>query len=170
MNDSAGNGMSGWFGNGYFRVYQEINGRDVLLAEGDHRFDESETIYFTVTDGRDTDLSGENSCQDKDGTVVHVSDESTQPCTYLIENDEEGYLCDFIDVALACPSTCGICDDMDAIECGTDKNGDVSLDETIGDASCAFLANTEDRFGFACRKTSVALHCPVTCDLEICAA
>lgn len=34
--DSAENGMGGWFGNGYFEVYQEIDGEDVLLARGDH--------------------------------------------------------------------------------------------------------------------------------------
>mmetsp|Transcript_11758 Transcript_11758/g.22568 ORF Transcript_11758/g.22568 Transcript_11758/m.22568 type:complete len:532 (+) Transcript_11758:102-1697(+) len=170
MDDSAGNGMGGWFGNGYFRCYQEINGRDVLLAEGDHRFDDSKTIFFTVTDGRDANISEKVDCQDKEGRVVQVSDDVTETCSYLIDNDEYGYLCEFVDVALACPDTCGICIDLEAIECGTDKGGDVTLDQSIGDASCAFLANTEGRFGFACRKTSVALHCPVTCGLEICAA
>lgn len=123
-----------------------------------------------MTDGRSADIPDEVTCQDREGLVVNVNDETQEDCWFLVQNDQFGYLCDWIDVALACPVTCGICSSLEAIECGADNVGDVELDGTVGHASCDFLADTVDRFGFACRRTSVALHCPVTCEIETCQA
>ena len=174
MADSGGDGMGGWFGNGYFEVYQEINGDDVLLAKGDHRFKDFKTIFFTVVSSRSADINGEeqqNVCNDEEGLVVKMNDNTEETCDFLRDNDEFSYLCEWIDVALACPDTCGICPDLESLECGFDKTGDVMIDqETVGEASCAFLADARERFGFACQRTSVALHCPVICDVASCRA
>lgn len=175
MFDSEGNGMGGWFGNGYFRVYQERGDGDVLLAEGDHRFEETSTVFFSVACDRSTDIpdeggkdQDESTCKDQDGLVVKVSDDVDETCWFLSDSDQHGYLCDWIDVALACPATCGICPDLENIECGADKEGDIRLDDSVGHKSCAYLSDTLGRFGFACQRTDVALHCPVTCGLQTC--
>lgn len=100
--------------------------------------------------------------------MVKVNDDVMETCDFLSEEDEFGYLCDWAGVALACPRTCGICADLENVECTANNAGNVLLDETVGEKSCGFLESDQDRLGFACSRTSVALHCPVTCQLATC--
>jgi hypothetical protein len=170
MFDSAGDGMGGWFGRGYFEVYQEIDGVDILLARGDHRFDDSSTICFNVDSTRSTDIVPDNVCRDKiDDNAIQVTDSIAESCWFLNLHASFAYLCEFIDVAMACPETCGICSELESLNCDTDSEGVVALDHgTVSEASCDFLKETQNRFGFACQRTAVALHCPVTCNLDLC--
>jgi hypothetical protein len=159
-----------WFGKGYFEVVLDDNGEDIVLARGDHRFDSEKTLFFTVPSGRSAELPPpeESTCQDTEGLVVQVTDGTAEECWFISENDAYTYLCDWVDVALSCPVTCGICQDLDEVRCDSDSSGAVALDETVGEASCSFVEGARDRFGFACERTEVAFHCPVTCHLETC--
>ena len=170
MFDNAGNGMGGWFGRGYFEVYQEILGSDIMLARGDHNFDDSSTICFNVESTKATVFSSHGACQDQIGdNLILVTDNTTENCEFLNEQGAFMYLCEFVDVALACPETCGICSNLAVLDCNSDSMGKITLDHgTIGEASCAFLASTQERFGFACERTKVALYCPLTCHLQAC--
>lgn len=85
--------------------------------------------------------------------------------------DVLGYLCDFIDVALACPKTCGTCDVQTTVTddaCTRDLSGTVDMGDLLGERDCDWLDQSiregSNRFvATACWRTNVALHCAATC-------
>jgi hypothetical protein len=46
-----------------------------------------------------------------------------------------------------------------------DNSGTVFVDDTVGDRTCAWLADNLDRYAFTCKFATVSVLCPVVCDV-----
>ena len=89
---------------GYFEVHAQVGGEDQLLVQGGGTFSYSSVVNFSVP----STTSGD--CEDKDILIFVDSDVGEESCDWLGQNmDRYQYLCEFLDVAWACPSTCNAC-------------------------------------------------------------
>lgn len=164
--DSACDGLVSAFGNGFFRILLIDGDDETELASGGPNFECSQSVSFVVASGNGA--KNGDSCQDSSGLIVDVSDSVTEDCKWLAENvNEYDHLCDWEDVAFACPVTCGSCEDIAALTC-TDKKGEVEIDVSVGSRGCEWLSQNMDRYGYACDRTEVAFHCPSTCKTGDC--
>lgn len=124
ISDSSGDGLCCAYGNGYYEITTP-GGNDsdaVLLAYGAD-FGSVETSKFVPGGGGSTPpptpppppttpppLPPDDQCEDTDGSIVVDSVVGQQPCSWLATKLElYGYLCQFVDVARVCPSTCNSC-------------------------------------------------------------
>jgi hypothetical protein len=118
------------FGDGLFlggvTIFVETEtGDDAVLAESDGDYTFRRQFMFTVPTGvsntappAETDPPA-GDCEDTEETFVVSDAVGTRDCDWLSVNLERfGWLCQFVDVAAACPSTCDAChlfdDDEDA--------------------------------------------------------
>ena len=108
-------------------------------------------------------------CRDDVDGKFKVADRD-QDCEWLVDRIHDfGYLCGFVDVAEACPATCGRCEVVSPPSCDDQQATHIELPGAPKDvATCDYLKTNLDRFGFACRRTSIALACPQTCELDSC--
>mmetsp|Transcript_4184 Transcript_4184/g.4642 ORF Transcript_4184/g.4642 Transcript_4184/m.4642 type:complete len:270 (-) Transcript_4184:161-970(-) len=109
IQDLARDGICCNFGNGYY----EIVGSDghTKIAGGDDFGDEEVAEIFVPAPPTEPPAPQDNECYDSpDGTFEANDVIGTQNCSWLVSNKEKyPWLCAFVDVALKCPSTCGIC-------------------------------------------------------------
>jgi hypothetical protein len=47
----------------------------------------------------------------------------------------------------------------------TDMDGNVLMDEGVGERSCSWLGENLERFGYVCSFAIPSLHCPNTCNI-----
>lgn len=108
ITDTIGDGTCCLYGEGSWQIIAELDGYDEVLVAGDGEFGEEASATFVVADQGTTKAS----CDDSESERFLVDEIiGDQGCAWLDENkDRFRYLCVFIDVALACPKTCDICD------------------------------------------------------------
>ena len=162
IDDTYGDGFEGTI------VISEINAASGavtqnLLTGSGSSFEYSLTMTFSTGSGSD---GLGNSCEDSTKTFFLESD-LYGSCDIVSSGFQN--LCGFIDIALECPVTCGVCDQKEEIsdsKCGSDNSGRVSMGDFLGEQSCSWLRESmqgSSRYDFLCLITEVALHCPYTC-------
>lgn len=115
----------------------------------------------------DNTNDGDSNCEDDRSARFALSDDETGGCDDI--DPIYKYLCDFTDVALSCPQTCGTCSSVTASGSCNDMPGAVSLASApSGLLSCSFLRANIGRFQYACGLASVAFLCPSTCGTNGC--
>ena len=73
-------------------------------------------------------LSQSTSCPDKDGKIA-VDPGRLEDCKWLAANKASyNYLCDFLDVAVRCPSTCSSCSSLELFKTSSTTNVPVTAD------------------------------------------
>jgi trypsin len=149
---------------GLFMMYTNAgkNGDLTVLAMGPERdFAYSHTINFSAPA-----TSTEPTCTDGTNSFYLDSDGMYGDCEAL---SGFSYLCGFADVALECPVTCGICQDLSPVtedDCQDDLSGFVDMGDLLGERDCEWLKLSladSDRFASTCVRANVAIHCPATC-------
>jgi len=147
------------------------NGQETLLASGPKaHFEHLSTVSFTVPEAYGLARS---LCTDGTGTFpIEVGVKGD--CAVLSSTPELSYLCGYVDVALGCPRTCGVCEEQTTFldkGCGSDSPGIVDMGDMVGARTCKWLklsmaqgtSMAGSRFASLCNRTSVAFHCPATC-------
>jgi len=92
-------------------------------------------------------------------------------CATLASTPDLGYLCRYVDVALACPHTCNVCKDQETLieqGCGSNLPGVVNIGDMVGECTCKWLKLSvagRGHFALLCNYTSVAFHCPASCGI-----
>lgn len=137
--DRWSDGICCQFGNGRFDVFLDEN--DVSLTSGGGNYGAGTTRQFTLSgDGGSTTTTtpatrqptrastraptraptpppptttSTSSCVNSNEQFFVDERQGNKSCTWLIANKSEyGYLCQFMDVAVACPVICDACDDL----------------------------------------------------------
>ena len=165
--DSECDGLQSAFGSGSYKILM-LNGEDeTVLASGDADFDCSRATPFSVSGSGKLEETKIPPCKDGQG-AIEVTDTQTEDCAWLADNmNEFDFLCDWEDIALACPLTCGSCPETAALDC-LDKDEAVYMDITVGEKKCSWLADNMNRYGYVCDRSEVAFHCPATCGTASC--
>jgi len=108
IKDLARDGICCNYGNGYY----EIVGSDghTRIAAGDD-FGDEEVVEFLIPAPPTPPAPEDNECFDLPNGTFEANDViGIQNCSWLDSNNEKyPWLCAFVDVALKCPLTCGIC-------------------------------------------------------------
>jgi trypsin len=160
IEDTWGDGFMG-----YFEISTNgENGIDNFLAMGPERdFEYSHTVAFTAPTTAEP-----TTCTDGTNLIYLDSDSDMYgDCDAVLSGFS--YLCDFVDVALECPVTCGICQDLSPVtedNCEEDQSGLVNMGDLLGERECEWLKISlaeSERFALTCVRANVALHCPATC-------
>jgi hypothetical protein len=163
LKDSYGDGFDGTFA--IYGIGQD--GKETLLVTGpDRNFSLSHIVAFSAPDKTAPEPSCSDSMED-----VFLERELFGSCAALASDwTFFGYLCGFADVALACPVTCGTCEDQKTVTedtCDADTPGTVDMGDLLGERDCEWLGMSfveSNRYESACLRTNVAFHCSVTCN------
>ena len=164
LEDTHGDGFDGRFEIYLIRIY----GQESLLVSGPAApFEQFVTVSFTVPEPY---ASTRSICTDSTTTIPLENGVHGDCATISSSRQELGYLCGYMDVALECPYTCGLCTNHVSLQeqgCGTDLPGVVDMGDVVGERTCEWLklSVAQDRFGSLCDHTSVAFHCPATCSV-----
>jgi secreted trypsin-like serine protease len=131
-------------------------------------------VMYTCSNIRQGDCVGRNAngdcvtkstCVENSTKAIAINDDTSSTCDWLSENLETyAFLCEFQDVALACPATCNICDAVEEASVCQDQTDAIDIEAApAGSATCEWLSSNFNRYSYACDRTSVALACPETC-------
>ena len=190
LSDSYGDGFDGTFA----LIGLDKNGNEEVYLEGPEGFFQSVYSVDFVVPGAEPSVPEEPEeppqeepedppaeaphtpeepfCQDSGGDL-YLEQDIYGDCNQLSELfDVLGYLCNFVDVAVACPQTCNACQYQSVVaeeNCAMDAPGEVDMGDLIGEQTCEWLQQslTEGSSRFAataCWRTNVAFHCAATCD------
>jgi len=162
LEDTHGDGFDGHFEIYLIRIY----GQESLLVSGPAApFEQFVTVSFTVPEPY---ASTRSICTDST-TTIPLENGVHGNCAKLLSSPELSYLCGYLDVALECPHSCGLCEDLKTLQdeqgCDTDLPGVVHMGDVLGECTCEWskLCVAQDHVASLCDCTSVAFHCPASC-------
>jgi trypsin len=158
LTDSVGDGFDGSF---VINSITSDGSEQNLLMGPDSTFEYTYEANFSASGPR-------NPCNDS-SKIFYLEGEVYGSCNVLEGSFE--YLCNFADVALACPLSCRVCSAQKVVteqECAEDRPGMVHMGEFFGNRDCAWLQQGRERASLRvssiCDLTDVAFHCPLTCN------
>jgi len=112
LRDSFGDGFCCAYGEGSITVYEVVNGQEYELTSSDGTFGRRQNLQFSVPTTRGAVKTRTTECSDSIDEDFHVDNKTgSRGCAWLSSNmNRFDYLCEFVDTASICPSTCGTCD------------------------------------------------------------